>query len=593
MMSSPTAPAAEIRLIDLEKRFGGVRAVDGVSLDVAAGEFFSLARAVRLRQDHDAADDRRLRAADRRPDPAARSRRHHGPARQAAGQHGLPELRPVPASRRRRERRLRAAAQARRQGRDHAARRRGARAGPPRRLRASASRTSCPAASSSGSRSPARSSTARTCCSSTSRSARSTSSSARQLQLELKRIQTEVGITFVYVTHDQEEALTMSDRIAVMHAGQVEQLGTPEELYERPATRFVADFIGTTNLLRGRRRGADGAGPPLARASACPIGATTGSPPGATVEISVRPESISLVPPDADRRRSAAAVDQAAYLGGNVAVPGPHGGRTHLSVLAPQDRAPPPGRQRRRRQPGRRPRPSSSAPVPHRRPRRSSHERPARRLARSTSRRALDPLHGRAADQPPRSCSSGSRRVGRGRGPRADHRGLRRGGPRRRRRPSAAPPPSAAATAARGRRRARRPPASSRRPSPRPEAELYVYNWDRYIGEDTVTKFEDEYGHQGQLRQVRRRRRRSYAKIRSDGKGGGYDVSLPDVGRRSRPSCRDGVDPAARPGLIPNVDNLGAGVAEPGLRPGQRSTRCRTCGGRPASAGTATRSRTT
>ena len=73
----------------------------------------------------------------------------------------------------------------------------------------------------------------------------------RQLQVELKRIQAEVGITFVYVTHDQEEALTMSDRIAVMHAGRVEQLGTPEELYERPATRFVADFIGTTNLLPG------------------------------------------------------------------------------------------------------------------------------------------------------------------------------------------------------------------------------------------------------------------------------------------------------------------------------------------------------
>ena len=77
----------------------------------------------------------------------------------------------------------------------------------------------------------------------------------RQLQVELKRIQTEVGITFVYVTHDQEEALTMSDRIAVMHAGKVEQLGTPEELYERPATRFVADFIGSTNLLRGRVEG--------------------------------------------------------------------------------------------------------------------------------------------------------------------------------------------------------------------------------------------------------------------------------------------------------------------------------------------------
>ncbi len=73
----------------------------------------------------------------------------------------------------------------------------------------------------------------------------------KRLQLELKRIQGEVGITFVYVTHDQEEALTMSDRIAVMHGGRVEQLGTPEDLYDRPTTRFVADFIGTTNLLTG------------------------------------------------------------------------------------------------------------------------------------------------------------------------------------------------------------------------------------------------------------------------------------------------------------------------------------------------------
>ena len=80
----------------------------------------------------------------------------------------------------------------------------------------------------------------------------------RSLQVELKRIQTEVGITFVYVTHDQEEALTLCDRIAVMHAGKVEQLGTPEELYERPATRFVADFIGTTNLLHGTVEGVDG-----------------------------------------------------------------------------------------------------------------------------------------------------------------------------------------------------------------------------------------------------------------------------------------------------------------------------------------------
>jgi spermidine/putrescine transport system ATP-binding protein len=71
----------------------------------------------------------------------------------------------------------------------------------------------------------------------------------RQMQLELKRIQREVGITFVFVTHDQEEALTMSDRIAVMRAGRLEQLGDPEEIYEAPDTPFVARFIGIANLL--------------------------------------------------------------------------------------------------------------------------------------------------------------------------------------------------------------------------------------------------------------------------------------------------------------------------------------------------------
>ncbi|HWD65885.1 MAG TPA: ABC transporter ATP-binding protein [Solirubrobacteraceae bacterium] len=75
------------------------------------------------------------------------------------------------------------------------------------------------------------------------------------MQLELKRIQREVGITFVFVTHDQEEALTMSDRLAVLNEGRIEQLGTPVEVYEHPANEFVAGFIGTSNLLeRGGRR---------------------------------------------------------------------------------------------------------------------------------------------------------------------------------------------------------------------------------------------------------------------------------------------------------------------------------------------------
>jgi len=79
----------------------------------------------------------------------------------------------------------------------------------------------------------------------------------KQMQLELKRIQHEIGITFVHVTHDQEEAMTMADTIAVMNGGRIEQQGPPQELYERPATAFVAGFLGVSNLLRGAVEGTD------------------------------------------------------------------------------------------------------------------------------------------------------------------------------------------------------------------------------------------------------------------------------------------------------------------------------------------------
>jgi spermidine/putrescine transport system ATP-binding protein len=81
----------------------------------------------------------------------------------------------------------------------------------------------------------------------------------RQMQIELKRIQTEVGLTFVHVTHDQEEAMTMADTVAVMNHGRIEQLGHPEELYDFPATTFVANFLGQSNLVAGAVTGEDGA----------------------------------------------------------------------------------------------------------------------------------------------------------------------------------------------------------------------------------------------------------------------------------------------------------------------------------------------
>jgi spermidine/putrescine ABC transporter ATP-binding subunit len=124
----------------------------------------------------------------------------------------------------------------------------------------------------------------------------------RGMQLELKAMQHRLGITFVYVTHDQEEALTMSDRLAVMDQGRVVQIGTPRDIYERPRTRFVADFIGTSNLLvLGVDRDDDGhltlALPPGAVGRIQAISERP-LPPGGSVSLSLRPEAVSIEPAD-------------------------------------------------------------------------------------------------------------------------------------------------------------------------------------------------------------------------------------------------------------------------------------------------------
>jgi putative spermidine/putrescine transport system ATP-binding protein len=114
-----------------------------------------------------------------------------------------------------------------------------------------------------------------------------------QMQVELKAIQRDVGITFVFVTHDQDEALTLCDRLAVMHDGRLEQVGAPEDVYERPATRFVAEFVGTSNVISGEV-----------------AGRLLGSPQG----VSVRPEKITVQP----RAGSRAAADGVVHLDGVV-----------------------------------------------------------------------------------------------------------------------------------------------------------------------------------------------------------------------------------------------------------------------------------
>jgi spermidine/putrescine transport system ATP-binding protein len=119
----------------------------------------------------------------------------------------------------------------------------------------------------------------------------------KQMQLELKRIQTDIGITFIYVTHDQDEAMTMSDRIAVMRNGRIEQLGTPEELYERPRTAFVAGFLGVSNLLDGRLERRDGGMVEVRLADGTRLRAPADGLNGAAsaaVRVGVRPEKLRL-----------------------------------------------------------------------------------------------------------------------------------------------------------------------------------------------------------------------------------------------------------------------------------------------------------
>jgi spermidine/putrescine transport system ATP-binding protein len=117
----------------------------------------------------------------------------------------------------------------------------------------------------------------------------------KALQIELKALQEEVGITFIYVTHDQEEALTMSDRLAVMSNGRVEQVGTPSEVYEEPTTAYVADFLGVSNLMDARAEGIDGQGRCRIQLGDFElVGARGDTDARGEVKIVIRPERVRL-----------------------------------------------------------------------------------------------------------------------------------------------------------------------------------------------------------------------------------------------------------------------------------------------------------
>jgi spermidine/putrescine transport system ATP-binding protein len=134
----------------------------------------------------------------------------------------------------------------------------------------------------------------------------------KQMQLELKALQHDMGITFVHVTHDQEEAMTMADQIAVMNRGRIEQLGTPSELYEKPRTAFVARFLGASNLLPGTVSGTgvvrlDGGGEVRIQADELPES-------GSRVAVGIRPEKLSFGGKDGGNR-IAGTVTESAYVG--------------------------------------------------------------------------------------------------------------------------------------------------------------------------------------------------------------------------------------------------------------------------------------
>ena len=134
------------------------------------------------------------------------------------------------------------------------------------------------------------------------------------LRLEIRRLQRRLGITTIFVTHDQEEALVMSDRIVVMNQGHIEQVGTPEEIYRRPATAFVADFVGVMNFLHG----VAGAKPNHVRCGSLDLECadTHDFPPGTPVMLAVRPEDVRLGVVDADGPNTARAyVDEIEFLG--------------------------------------------------------------------------------------------------------------------------------------------------------------------------------------------------------------------------------------------------------------------------------------
>jgi len=138
----------------------------------------------------------------------------------------------------------------------------------------------------------------------------------KRLQIELKALQEEVGITFIYVTHDQEEALTMSDRIAVMSQGRVEQVGPPKEIYEEPATAYVADFLGVSNLMDATASGVGEGGCKVALGEFDLVAGQGDADTVGGAKITIRPERVELLPQGSTGENHVPAmVERVVYVG--------------------------------------------------------------------------------------------------------------------------------------------------------------------------------------------------------------------------------------------------------------------------------------
>ena len=254
--SAETEPS--VRLDGVSKRFGDLVAVRELELDIGRGEFFTLlgpsgcGKTTTLRMVAGFEEPTAGRVLIEGQDVAGL------PSHKRPDEHRLSELRALPPPERRRERRLRPSPQEGPEGRDHSS----GSAAELERVGLAAEINRRPNQLSGGQQQ--RVALARALVNLPKVLLLDEPLGAldlklrKGLQLELKRIQRDVGITFVYVTHDQEEALTMSDRIAVMNHGRVEQVADPEEVYERPETTFVAGFIGVSNLMPGTVTGSGG-----------------------------------------------------------------------------------------------------------------------------------------------------------------------------------------------------------------------------------------------------------------------------------------------------------------------------------------------